>query len=44
MSSRKGSVVKADELLDNAHGQAKKIIEQSAPELRKIKSKKFRRF
>lgn len=38
MSSRKGTIVKADELLDEVHGRARRIIETSAPELRKIKS------
>jgi arginyl-tRNA synthetase len=40
MSSRKGSVVKADELLDQTHQQAMAIIKQSAPNLRKVKSVK----
>jgi len=40
MSSRKGEVIKADELLDTAHQQALEIIKQSAPELRKVKTKK----
>ncbi len=40
MSSRRGSVVKADEMLDDAHEQALTIIKESKPELRKIKSEK----
>ncbi|MCJ7792469.1 MAG: arginine--tRNA ligase [Candidatus Marinimicrobia bacterium] len=40
MSSRKGSVVKTDELLDSTHQQALAIIKQSAPALRKVKSQK----
>jgi arginyl-tRNA synthetase len=40
MSSRRGSVVKADEMLDEAHQQALVIIKESKPELRKIESQK----
>jgi len=43
MSSRKGTVVSADELLDKVHQKAKKIIETSAPELRKIKEEEKER-
>jgi arginyl-tRNA synthetase len=39
MSSRKGTIIKADDLLDEAYQKAGKIIESSAPELRKIKEK-----
>lgn len=40
MSSREGTVIKADEMVDLAHRKAKEIIEQSSPELRKIKSER----
>lgn len=37
MSSRKGTIIKVDDLLDEAHQKAREIIESSSPELRKIK-------
>lgn len=40
MSSRKGTIISADELLDYLHQEARKIIDQSKPQLRKLKSAK----